>query len=104
MAINQMAKVLPLFFENIPFKRTKPLFWDWRFSIVSDDQRHATKWPENAVREGEWKLYYNAKIDSVELYNIMNDPFENNNLSKRNIAKVDNLLGLLTEWKTGLPE
>ena len=91
-------------FENIPFKRTKPLFWDWRFSIVSDGQRHATKWPENAVREGEWKLYYNAKIDSVELYNIMNDPFENNNLSKRNIAKVDNLLGLLTEWKTGLPE
>lgn len=89
-------------FENIPFKRTKPLFWDWRFARVSDNPRQVNQWPENAVRDGDWKLYYNAKIDRVELYNISNDPYEQNNLSELNTDKVDDLNELLAEFKNSL--
>lgn len=91
-------------FENVPFERTKPLFWDWRFARVSDNPRQVNQWPENAVRCGEWKLYHNAKIDSTELYNIANDRFEKNNLAIGNPEKVEQLLGLLKDWKAELPE
>jgi N-acetylgalactosamine-6-sulfatase len=91
-------------FENIPYKRTNPLFWDWHFSVVSDDPQHATKWPENAVRKDEWKLLYNFTIDKAELYNIKDDPFEKNNLKDENPQKVNELLGLLKEWKATLPK
>jgi len=91
-------------FENVPFKRTKPLFWDWHFSVVSDNPRHDCKWPGNAVRMGDWKLYYNSEIDSVELYNIALDRFERNDLSIDNPQKVKELLVLLKDWKKKLPE
>jgi N-acetylgalactosamine-6-sulfatase len=91
-------------FKNIPFKRTKPLFWDWRFPLISDQLFSTTCWPENAVRSGDWKLLHNSKIDRTELYNINEDPFEKNNLKDQNPQKVDELMGLLTEWKAGLPK
>jgi hypothetical protein len=62
------------------------------------------KWPENAVRDGAWKLYHNAEIDRVELYNLQDDPFEKHNVSERNMDKVAELLELLSEWKAGLPD
>ncbi len=91
-------------FKNIPFERTKPLFWDWHFSRVSDNPQHATKWPENAVRYGDWKLLYNSKIDRTELYNIKDDPFEKNDLKDENQEKVKELMGLLNDWKSTLPK
>lgn len=91
-------------FENIPFERKKPLFWDWRFSVVSDNPRHEARWPENAVRYGDLKLYHNTKIDSIELYNITEDPFEKYDLATSNTEQVDHLLGLLNMWKESLPE
>ena len=91
-------------FMSNPFQRTKPLFWDWRFARVSDHPNHVNKWPENAVRDGDWKLYYSAEMDRVELYNIKQDPFEQNDLSKENHDKVNNLLEQLMKWKSGLPK
>ena len=91
-------------FKNIPFERTKPLFWDWHFARVSDNPQHATKWPENAVRFGEWKLLHNANINRTELYNIKEDPMEKNNLMDENSEKARELMELLTEWKAGLPK
>ena len=91
-------------FENVPFQRTKPLFWDWRFAHVGDNPQQVNRWPENAVRHGAWKLYYNAKIERIELYNIPNDPFETNNLSESKKEIVVELLALLKAWKASLPE
>lgn len=90
-------------FKNIPFKRTKPLFWDWHFPVVTDKPEHATKWPENAVRKDEWKLYYNSKIDSIELFNINEDRYEKSNVKEENPEKVDELMELLKSWKTSIP-
>lgn len=91
-------------FENRPFKRTKPLFWDWRFSRISENPRLATRWPENAVRKEDWKLYYNSKLDSTELYNLKTDRFERKNLAADNPEKVEELLKLIRDWKKELPE
>jgi N-acetylgalactosamine-6-sulfatase len=91
-------------FENTSFERTKPLFWDWRFGSVSDNPRQENQWPENAIRYKEYKLYYNSEIERTELYNITKDPFEKNNLSDQNPDTVKELMGLLKEWKSGLPE
>ena len=91
-------------FKNVPFERAKPLFWDWHFPVVSDNPQYATKWPGNAVRLGDWKLLYNSEIDRTELYIIKNDPFEKNDLTANNPDKVEELKGLLSEWKAGLPK
>lgn len=91
-------------FENVPFQRTKPLFWDWRFARVSDNPRQINQWPENAVRYGDWKLYYNAAIDRTELYNIAKDRFEKNNEAENQPEKVEELMELLTAWKATLPK
>ncbi|WP_372772287.1 sulfatase [Mangrovibacterium sp.] len=90
-------------FENVPFERTKPLFWDWHFGRVSDNPTQVNQWPENAVRYGEWKLYYNSKIERTELYNIKYDRFEENDLAGNNPEKVAELMELLVSWKSGLP-
>lgn len=47
-----------------------------------------------AVKKGEWKLYHKGKniekgID--ELYNIQLDPYEEQNVAKENIEKVNEL-------------
>lgn len=91
-------------FKNNPFKRTKPLFWEWRFPIVDDNPNHANRWPEAAVRKDEWKLYHNSKINRTELYNIVEDPFEKNNLKETNSQKVEELLELWKKWKSELPQ
>ncbi len=91
-------------FENKPFERTKPLFWDWRFPRIDDNPYHAEGWPTGAVRYGDWKLLHNAEINRTELYNIKEDVFESRNLAEENPEKVKELLSLLKEWKSGLPK
>jgi N-acetylgalactosamine-6-sulfatase len=91
-------------FSNVPFVRTKPLFWEWRFPIVKGLPHQANRWPEAAVRLGDYKLLYNAKTERAELYNISKDPFEKDDLSSSKPAKVKELLKLWNEWKQTLPE
>jgi hypothetical protein len=54
-------------------------------------------WPENAVHQNDWKLYYNFRNDSTELYNIERDRFERNNIAAENLKKVEEILKLLNE-------
>ena len=85
--------------ENNSFKRTKPLFWEWRFP-----KENSNHWAQGAVRKGDWKLLFNEKINRVELYNISKDPFEKNNLAERNEHHVSELKNLWKNWKKELPK
>ncbi len=89
------------FFGTNKFKRTKPIYWDWRFSSPksSDD----TKWVAGAVRDGEWKLVADKNKARVELYNIANDPNETTDLAADNAEVVKDLLAKLTTWQETLP-
>jgi arylsulfatase A-like enzyme len=54
-----------------------------------------------AVRTKEWKLIRYPKRDYTQLYNLVNDPVEMNNLSgdERYRSKVDEMLKLMLEWQ-----
>ncbi len=87
-------------FNGETFQRTKPLFWDWRFSRPNSKNQ----WAAGAVRFGDWKLLTNKDRTRTELYNIVHDPFEENNVAEEGIEKVKELLILLEAWQKELPE
>ena len=91
-------------FQNIPFVRSKPLFWEWRFSVTNTNPNQVNQWAELAVRDGDWKLLANKNRDRIELYNIKDDLFERNNRTLENSEKVKKLLGMWDNWKSGLPK
>jgi len=87
-------------FSGKTFQRTKPLFWDWRFSR----EKSKNQWAAGAVRLGDWKLLTNKKRTRTELYNLVNDPFEKNNLAEVKVDKTKELSIILEAWQRQLPE
>jgi arylsulfatase A-like enzyme len=53
----------------------------------------------SAVRKGDYKLIEFYLDKRLELYNIKNDPSENNNLATTMPAKVKELKQVLDNWK-----
>jgi N-acetylgalactosamine-6-sulfatase len=91
-------------FENIPFKRTKSLFWEWRFPVVNDNPNQANRWPVMAVRKDNWKLLVGKNKERIELYNMSEDVYESQNLAEQNPEIVEKLVSQWDVWKSGLPE
>ncbi len=89
-------------FNNILFKRNKPLYWDWRFETQNPNRPNG--WVSGAVRDGNWKLLADAKRERVELYNIDADRFESRDLSRENRTKTKELLTMLKDWQGHLPD
>ncbi len=87
-------------FENESFTRTKPLFWEWRFSAANSPNG----WASAAVRYRDWKLVADESRGRVELYNIKDDHFELKNLAESNQSKVKELLTMWDSWKLELPQ
>ena len=65
--------------------RVKPLFWEWQ-----DGQ---------AVREGVWKLVRDGMEAPWELYDMVADPTETQNLAASNPEEVARLSEMFTRWK-----
>jgi len=82
-------------------KRQNPLMWEWRFDVIGPV---INKSPVLAVRQDEWKLLMNPDGSRVELYNIVNDPTELNNLAHRETKIVTKLKAKLLAWQKTLPE
>lgn len=89
-------------FNNKSFKRTTPLFWDWRFS--HNRKSNKNHWVAQAVRFGDWKLMVDKNYKRVELYDIPNDRFEQNNLAEANPDTVKKLSAMLKKWDSELPK
>lgn len=62
--------------------RDKPLFWQWKKG--------------KAIRYGDWKMV--AYDDQWALYNLKSDPVEENDLSKINPEKYNELLAKYEAW------
>lgn len=54
--------------------------------------------PGSVIRKGDWKLHYYYEDGGIELYNLRDDPGEQNDLSNLNSSKRDTLLYLLHAW------
>ena len=59
--------------------------------------------PDLAVREGEWKLLCDYDGSRKELYNIVNDPGENQNLAEVEIEKANDMTQKVTSWYKSMP-
>ena len=57
----------------------------------------------HAVAKGQWKLVTNAKGTHLELFDLVADPYEKNDLKDKNPKAVKELSQLLEEWKATLP-
>lgn len=53
------------------------------------------------VRQGEWKLIVpvNQKGQEIELFNLTRDPFEKNDLAKKEAERVKRLMKVLDQWE-----
>jgi arylsulfatase A-like enzyme len=74
--------------------KEKPLFW--HFPHYSN---HGAQSPAGAVRLGDYKLIEYYENNTVQLFNIKNDPGEQNDLSKTELDKVKQLRDLLHNWR-----
>lgn len=59
--------------------------------------------PPLAIREGDWKLLMNAEGGERELYNIVTDPGETENLIEAHPDKAERLSGQLLAWWQTMP-
>ncbi|MCF8225617.1 MAG: arylsulfatase [Bacteroidales bacterium] len=72
--------------EKKKTEREKPLFWNWRNG--------------SAVLEGEWKIVRHGLEKPWELYNLVSDPSETNNLADQHPGQVSRLSTLYENWKS----
>jgi arylsulfatase A-like enzyme len=54
----------------------------------------------SAIRSGNYKLIHYYDKDEIELFDLKNDPFENNNLAENEKRRSKSLLKELNEWKS----
>ena len=83
-----------------PKERNRPLMWQWRFRVFGD---MTNKCPMLAVRDGKWKLLINPDRSRIELYDILADPTEVDNVADRHPQIVRELSAQLLKWQATLP-
>ncbi len=98
--------LLPLFYGNNSFDAERPLFWHFPIYLQSVSfqnkdgrDRYFRTRPGSVVRIGKWKLHEYFEDGTIELYDLSNDPGENNNLAEGNPEIVNKLYQSLLEWR-----
>ena len=77
-------------------ERGRPLFWDIREDTVG---ALINRSPKLVIRDGRWKLMMNPGDGRVELYDIVQNSLEVDNLADRNPEVVRRLSARLAAWK-----
>ncbi len=81
--------------------RTTPLHWEWRYNIVGHVWNVS---PGMAARDGRWKLLMNPDGSRIELYDLLKDPRESDNVADEHPEIVRRLAERLHTWYAHLPE
>ena len=80
--------------------RRRPIFWKRPPDRPGPDN---DRFPDLAVREGDWKLLCRADGSAVQLYNLIADPGETKNLAAEHPERVHPLTQKLLAWNKTLP-
>ena len=77
------------------YVRTKPLYW-----------KTSATGSECVIRDGQWKLFHptRKKAGEIELYNILTDPAESNNIAAQHPDIVKKLSAKVDGWVAALPK
>ncbi|MFQ6082250.1 MAG: sulfatase [Candidatus Aminicenantia bacterium] len=59
---------------------------------------------KKSLRTKEWKLIYTRKLEKFELYNLLKDPKEQNNLADKNEKILEELKQKLFSWMERMPQ
>ena len=79
--------------------RARALFW-----VRPPDRPGETeRWPDLAMREGDWKLLLMEDGTSAQLYDLKQDPAESSNVADRNADVVRRLTDQVLDWRKSLP-
>jgi N-acetylgalactosamine-6-sulfatase len=84
-----------------PRARTRSIKWEWRFG--PNNARMIDRSPMLAIRSGQWKLLVNPLLTRVELYDVIADPMESDNLADEHPQIVSDLSAELFSWQATLP-
>lgn len=74
--------------------KEKPLYW--HFPHYSN---HGAQSPGGAIRLGDYKLIEYYENNTVQLFNLRNDPSEQNDISRTEPQKVKQLRDMLHAWR-----
>ena len=83
--------------------RSKPLFWKMVGRRGQPGAVDAFHWVDYCIVDDKWKLLADEATPYVELYDIMNDPYEKTDLKDRHPEIVLELKKELTAWRETLP-
>ncbi|MBB3210317.1 N-acetylgalactosamine-6-sulfatase [Rhodopirellula rubra] len=82
--------------------RAQPLFWKMA-NKGTPTQGNPHHWVAFCVVDQNWKLLTNHDASHVELYDIVDDAYEQNDLKESHPEIVSQLLKKISEWKETLP-
>jgi N-acetylgalactosamine-6-sulfatase len=78
--------------------RTKPVFWWCQAGHTGDD------WPAFAMREGSHVLILDVTKQRVELFDVISDRFQTNNLATAEPERVKRMTTAIDDWFGTLPK
>ncbi len=86
-------------------ERQKPLFWEYGRNHVSFEfpRNPRDRSPNVAVRDGKWKLLVNADGTGVELYDMLADRAEAQNVADANPDVAIRLKDEALQWRKSVP-
>ncbi len=91
-------------FKGKPSVRSADMYWEYgRNEIAYAYPKGRDRSPNLAIRSGEWKLLLNDDGTDLQLYQVVQDPGETNNVSKQFPAIAKKLQSKLLLWRKQLP-
>lgn len=91
-------------FAGMSFERKRPLFWEYgRNNTAFKYPAGKDRSPNLAMLEGRWKLLINADGSDRQLYDIVADPNETEDLSSTQARVAASMSDRATAWKASLP-
>ncbi|MGJ8762334.1 MAG: hypothetical protein ACSHXA_17485 [Polaribacter sp.] len=92
----------PLFIGQEYALRTKPLFWKFD-SSWPEKKSTPNHWVSYAVVDQNWKLVASNDLSYFELYDIVADTYEKNNLKEQHADVTRKLINSIKQWQKELP-
>ena len=83
--------------------RAKPLFWKMAGRRGQPGQPDAFHWGDYCIVDGKWKMLADEETPYIELYDIVNDPYEKVDLKEQRPNVVATLREKIKSWRASLP-